>query len=448
MTRSSQAFASPPTNGTMDSRQRRGVVRSIVSTGPGRLHLFMTAAALLHSGEDVRAVTGWVPGPLALAAAKTAATFGVASGILPRLRSRRSCDGFPLERVSCCPIAETTGALAQRAFAAHSRASSQVRRWAWRQFGWTSRRHIHDADVFHVRSGAGAGGAIATARTRGMAIVADHSIAHPAWMAEVMTDEYSRYGCGCPFRIHDPFWQLVEQDCREADAVLVNSDFVARTFIDSGFPAERLRVAYLGVSPEWFGLKRDYAAGERLRLVFVGEFGIRKGAGYLLDALERIDPRRRRFSLDVIGPMPEMRLLARRHSMSPADRFLGQLDARAVRSHLGAADVFVFPSLAEGCAKAAMEAMAAGVPVVATNETGLPAVSGEQALLVSSRCVDSLCDALTALSLDESLRCKLGTCGARLAAEKFVWSDYGERVREVHSRVIAANGGVVAWPTA
>lgn len=443
MTRPAPIVAGLPPDVDAGGQRHHDGVRSIISTGPGRLHLLMTAAALLQSGEDVRAITGWVPGPLALAAAKATANFGVASTILPRLQARRFCDGFPLDRIECCPITETAGALAQRAVAAESPVGSHVRRWAWRGFGNASRRHIHDADLFHVRSGAGAGGAIATARARGMATVADHSIAHPAWMAAVLTDEYSRYGSACPYRIDDPFWRLVEQDCLEADAVLVNSDFVARTFVDHGFPPDRLRVGYLGVSPEWFGLKRRYSAGDRLGLVFVGEFGIRKGAGYLLDALERIDPQRRRFSLTVIGRAPEMPLLARRHSISPADRFMGQLDARGIRSQLAAADAFVFPSLAEGCAKAAMEAMAAGVPVLATHETGLPAVSGKHALLVSARCVESLSEALTTISLDEDMRRELGTCGARLAAEKFDWLGYGEQVRDVHSRLIAAIGGSV-----
>lgn len=423
------------------SSPRGGVVRTIISTGPGRLHLLLSAASLLDRGEDVRAITGWTPGPLALGAATAAARLGVAASLLPRLRARQACDGFPRERVRCCPFAETTGALAQRAFTAESPVASRVRRWAWEQFGRASRRHIREADVFHVRSGAGGGGAITTARRQGMAVIADHSIAHPAWMAAILTEEYARYGSPCPFAVADPFWQLVEEDCRAADAVLVNSEFVARTFRDHGFAEDRLRVVHLGVSPEWLGLKRDYGSGERLQLVFVGEFGIRKGAAYLLDALERIDPHRRRFSLTVIGRTPEMPLLARRHTISPSDRFLGQLDAAGVRSQVAAADVFVFPSLAEGCAKAAMEAMAAGTPVLATHETGLPAVSGEHAFLVPSRCVESLCEALTTLSLDADVRSRLGTCGARLAAEKFSWSGYGDRVRNVHSQAIATNGG-------
>lgn len=432
---------------TMNDESREAVarqpVRSIVSTGPGRLHLLLTAAALLRSGEDVRAITGWVPGPFALAAATAVVTFRASSTIVPRIRARQQFDGFPKQRLRCCPVADLAGALAQRGTSAQSPAAAGRRCWAWRQFGRASRRHIHNADVFHVRSGAGAGGAIAAAKNRGMAVVTDHSIAHPAWMAAVLTDEYARYGSQCPFAIADPFWQLVEEDCAAADAVVVNSDFVARTFRDNGFRAERLRVVYLGISEEWFGLKRQYAAGERLQLVFVGEFGIRKGAGYLLDALAQIDPQRRRFSLTVIGRAPEVSLLARRHKISDADTFVGQLATADVRSRVAAADVFVFPSLAEGCAKAAMESMAAGVPVLATEETGLPAVSGEHALIVPSRSVDSLCAALTTLADDEGLRSRLGACGARFARENFSWTGYGEQVRELHAQVINANGGCI-----
>jgi len=410
-------------------------VRTVVSTGPGRLHLFLTAAALLECGEDVRVVTGWIPGPALLRAAAAAARWRRGGNLPARLNARAACDGFPRDRVVSCSLADGLGALVQRG-APDGPWASRARRWAWQRFGRASRRYLRDADVFHVRSGAGRGGAIAVARRRGMVVVADHSIAHPRWMASVLTDEYAKYGAPCPFRSDDPFWNLVERDCGEADVILVNSQFVADTFVEQGFSAESLRVAYLGVSREWSGLKRSYAAGGRLHVVFIGEFGVRKGAGYLLDALETLDPHRRRFALTVIGGHAEVPLLARRHRIAPEDRLLGFVDAAAVRRHLASADMFVFPSLAEGCAKAAMEAMAAGVPVIATRETGLPTLSGEHSLLVESRSVKALGEAMAMLADDENLRARIGRAGERLVTESYSWQRYGEQVSGIHASLL------------
>lgn len=416
-------------------------IRTLVSTGPGRLHLMQTANALQASGEDVRVISGWIPNATAVAMGTVAARCGVANTIVHRLQARAACDGFPRDRVTSCGIVDALGMIAQRLVVGEGSVASRTRRWAWEWFGRASRRHIRRADLLHVRSGAGGGGAIQAARKQRMAVVSDHSIAHPSWMADVLTDEYARYGSPCPYRRADPFWQGVEQDCLAADAVVVNSDFVAKTFMERGFPPERLHVAYLGVSPDWFGLKRSYAAGQRIRLLFVGEFGIRKGAGYLLDALTRLDPERRRFNLVVVGRHPELPLLARRHRIAPSDRFIGGLDAGGVRAHVAKADIFVFPSLAEGCAKAAMEALAAGLPLVATRETGLPPAADDHVLLVASRSVESLCEALTRLAADENLRHRLGEGGSRLAAERFTWRRYGDQVRDFHLQVLTQLAG-------
>jgi glycosyltransferase involved in cell wall biosynthesis len=417
-------------------------IRTLISTGPGRLHLMLSASALLESGEDVRVITGWAPGPCTSKMVAIASQFGLMKNLASRLDTRARCDGFPRERVLCCPIADGVNSVAHRLIAADKPFAAAARCRAWHLFGRASCRHIKDADIFHVRSGAGGGGAISTARKRGLAVVVDHSIAHPSWMATALNDEYASYGSRSPFARNDPFWQAVEDDCSAADAVLVNSDFVAETFTQEGFPKDQLRVAYLGVAPEWFGLKRDYTTPNGpLNLLFVGEFGVRKGAGYLLDALNKLDPERKRFRLLVVGRTPEMPLLTRRHKVSSHDRFIGQLAGSDVRSIAAKADAFVFPSLAEGCARAAMEAMAAGLPVIATRETGLPAEPGKHAMIVASRSVDSLCDALLAMSNNEQLRFDIGAAGAGFAADRFCWPRYGQQVQAIHADVLKASGG-------
>ncbi len=75
------------------------------------------------------------------------------------------------------------------------------------------------------------------------------------------------------------------RDCADADLLLVNSDFVKKTFVDEGYPAEKIRVAYLGVREEFFDLKRDYSIEGPVRILFTGNFDIRKGVRILLEAI-------------------------------------------------------------------------------------------------------------------------------------------------------------------
>ena len=64
----------------------------------------------------------------------------------------------------------------------------------FRLAAWGSRKYLKDADVLLVRSGAGQSGAIRKARGNGLAIVTDHSIAHPAFMHQALREEFARFG--------------------------------------------------------------------------------------------------------------------------------------------------------------------------------------------------------------------------------------------------------------
>ena len=77
------------------------------------------------------------------------------------------------------------------------------------------------------------------------------------------------------------------RDCDDADLLLVNSDFVKKTFVEQGYPAEKVRVAYLGVREEFFDLKRDYRIAGPVKILFTGNFDIRKGVRLLLEAIRQ-----------------------------------------------------------------------------------------------------------------------------------------------------------------
>ncbi|MCA3268574.1 MAG: glycosyltransferase family 4 protein, partial [Azospirillum sp.] len=91
------------------------------------------------------------------------------------------------------------------------------------------------------------------------------------------------------------------------------------------------------------------------------------------------------------------------------------------------ADVFAYPSLHEGSAFASYEALASGLPVVCTPNTGSVVRDGVEGYLVAPRDVDALVDRLRALHRDPDLRARMATA-ARARAEEFTWAHYGARL--------------------
>jgi glycosyltransferase involved in cell wall biosynthesis len=119
--------------------------------------------------------------------------------------------------------------------------------------------------------------------------------------------------------------------------------------------------------------------------------------------------------------------------------FVDHTDVPAVLAHL---DVLVLPSVYEELGSVMVEAMASGVPVVATRVGGIPELvrDGETGLLVDGRCdVDELARAIDRLLEDHDLRARLGAA-ARDRAREYSWPALAERITALYSAACDESG--------
>jgi glycosyltransferase involved in cell wall biosynthesis len=103
-----------------------------------------------------------------------------------------------------------------------------------------------------------------------------------------------------------------------------------------------------------------------LRLLFIGEIGLRKGVPYLLEALRMLNTKKVHAKL--VGKIALSREIVTRYT-DVAD-FVGSVPRSDIKSLYDWADVFVLPSICEGSATVTYEALASGVPVICTPNTG------------------------------------------------------------------------------
>jgi glycosyltransferase involved in cell wall biosynthesis len=180
---------------------------------------------------------------------------------------------------------------------------------------------------------------------------------------------------------------------------------------------------------------------EPLRLVTVGNLIEVKGHRYLLEAMRRLRLKRK-VELDVIGDgdlRAELGELAGALGLNGDVRFLGQRPKREVAERVGAADLFVLPSLGENMPCALLEALACGVPSVATNVGGVPEVLDEsRGVMVAAGSADALASGIEALvaRLDRYDR-------ARIAAG--AQSEYGYGAIARRWTNIYARAGEARW---
>jgi glycosyltransferase involved in cell wall biosynthesis len=245
------------------------------------------------------------------------------------------------------------------------------------------------------------------------------------------------------------FQTMTRLSARVADAVIVPSEAVKGDVMRIlGLPPERLFVIPEAAAPAFH--PQDAVAIEAVRrryglegpfLLSVGSLEPGKNRERLLQAFARLRAQGLKHTLVVAGQRAWRyegeAPLARRLGLADSVRFLGHVPQADLPALYSAADVFVFPSLYEGFGLPALEALACGTPVVASNVSALPEVVGDAALQVSPLDVEALADAMERLLRDDRLRSDLRERGLE-RARQFSWEKAARQTAEVYHRVVEA----------
>jgi len=409
----------------------------LMNPGAGRLHFVEAAEAVLPLVDDLRLLIGVVPPRRGRRLVNFLGRFFGRPDVFERLQKRASRPLLEAGVLRGLPDAEALVQVLYRLadFGLVDRGRTQAQ--AWTYLGWRSRSHLRPGlRLLHVRSGAGRGGALAKARRLGIRSLCDQSIAHPAHMHRVIESLRGPYPQDEPEDFRTPFWDAVVADCREADLMVVNSDFVADSFAAEGFDRSRIRVLYWGVGDRYLGAKRDWARRGPLRLLFTGSCSLRKGLHHLMEALALLERGGVDCELHLAGPEYSVREIERIAGVGPRVVHHGLVSHERVAALLGEADLFVFPSLAEGCARSVMEAWGAGLPVVATRSSGAPLRHAEDGWIVPEGDPAALAAAVAALGADEALRRRLGLRGQERVRGEFTWARYADGLNTIYHEAL------------
>jgi glycosyltransferase involved in cell wall biosynthesis len=250
------------------------------------------------------------------------------------------------------------------------------------------------------------------------------------------------------------------KDCVEADILMVNANHIRESFVDRGFDPKKVRVVYLGVRDDFrdVAIKRLESGKKNNvpRVLFTGNFSLLKGAEYLLESLRILNERGVKVHYDVVGSISVPRALMgderggmrdeRAASLTsiphppspiPSITFHGPVPQDDLKAFLAESDIYLFPSLADGCAQSGMEALTAGLPVVATYQSGLPITDGETGSVVPMKDAAAIADKIEWLIAHPEERERLGRNAAKMMREKYTWEKYAENVKKIYEEMIS-----------
>lgn len=352
-----------------------------------------------------------------------------------RLFGRRLPPEFPKDAVVSAPIRTVAHALWSR-LPASARAllpHEQPETWMRRQIladdfrGANALYSVDNGDLEVIRE----------AKRRGMFVVYEQVICPD--VGRILRHERALFP-GIELQDSE---ELVESGIRRdlevwslSDVVLAASDFVCDSMIRLGYPADRIALVPYGLGDDWMATTAPPVPG---RVLFVGSVGLRKGNHYLAEACRILRDRGVKAEFRVVGPSNFTSIgSSRSERLAPplfeGPTYIGQVPRSQVREEFARADVFAFPTLAEGFGLAHLEALACGVPVVTTPNCGSVVRDGVDGFVVPIRDTAAFADRIERIVQDRPLRERMSR-NARERAAQYSWKHYSESLlRALESR--------------
>jgi glycosyltransferase involved in cell wall biosynthesis len=230
------------------------------------------------------------------------------------------------------------------------------------------------------------------------------------------------------------------QAANYTDRIVTNADVIADDYLARGIGTpDQYTTVYSGVDLDAFADAEpaEDLPGERPRVVMVGRLADGKGHKVLLDAVESLDEFEGSVCIVGDGPLyDDLSVEITERGLDDHVFLTGFRDD--VPRILAASDVLVLPSFREGTPRVITEAMASGLPVVATDIAGIPeqVVDGENGYLIPTGTSDPLAERLQTLLLDAELRERMGARGLE-RANRFSTAQMIEELNALYRELLA-----------
>ena len=239
-----------------------------------------------------------------------------------------------------------------------------------------------------------------------------------------------------------PWTRQMLPKLRKCDCVVAINGQIEEELLANGFRPEQIARIPNGIEIQAFAAKSDYQLHDPIRLIFVGRLNAQKGADVLLRGLQLVRIQRPdvRWHLDILGEgelRHELERLAEQLGLLSSVTFCGKVGD--IPARLNDSDIFVLPSRAEGMSNALLEAMASGLPCIATRIPGnLDLVQDERnGLLVIPDSPDELARAIQRMIRDLQFRLDLGHAARDSVERNYGMHMVAERYIELYSQLIA-----------
>lgn len=274
---------------------------------------------------------------------------------------------------------------------------------------------------------------IREAKKLGVITIVERASSHIIFQKEILEEEYQKYG----IKTKPVYEKSIEKELleyKEADYISIPSTFVKDTFIKKGISENKLIHVSYGVSLENF--KKVPKKDNVFRVIFCGGLTLRKGIHYLLKAYKELNLKNSELCL--IGSISEeIRPFLKEYE--GFYKYYGQLPHYELYKYFSNGSIFVLPSIEDGFGYVVPQAMACGLPVICTSNSGSGDVIRKNidGFIIPIRDVEALKEKILYLFKNPEDCLKMGVNAESYVRNNFSWEHYGQNMIRAYEKIMS-----------
>lgn len=218
-----------------------------------------------------------------------------------------------------------------------------------------------------------------------------------------------------------------------SDYIICLSSFAKDSLVKHGITADKIFIVNLGFDPHKFVSKKEYTTSGKLKMVYAGTLTKRKGIDVLLKSLDEL---KEVTELTIIGPAADAREIVE----GQKDKFTWYkyLEQEEMNKIFNNSDIFVFPSYLDSWAMVVLEAMACGLPVIITENTGSKdAVTDSNGFVIPAGDHTQLTEKIRFFIENRNMLEVMGKKSINIGSN-YTWNKYYSQINKIIDNIIDA----------
>ncbi len=237
------------------------------------------------------------------------------------------------------------------------------------------------------------------------------------------------------------FCFFMRQTFGKAKKIVVLAEKVAKQLIEMGIDKNKIVLMSTMFDGALFDGIKKKSDDNKITLLFLSRFAAGKGLMELLDAFNNVRTLHPGVSLHLVGNGSEKLAVEKKISALNLEENVtlpGYIYGKEKAQELVNADIFILPSYSEGCPVSLLEAMAAGLPIIATDVGGIPDIitDGENGVLLTSHTPDAIEKGINKMLENKINRQKIGLLNQKIAWENYESKVATPRLEKIYKKIL------------